>query len=1037
MSSGSGDAYQLELAIAAQEALRGVVPDEVVDAAVATLRARLADPRPDVERRRQVSVLFADVSGFTAMSARLDPELVADVMNALWARLDAVIESFGGRIDKHIGDAVMAVWGTTSTEEDDPERAVRAGLAMQDELGRRDEDDGLAMRVGINTGPVHLGAVGSGNEFTAIGDTVNVASRVEGVAPRGGVLVTHDTYRHIRGVFDVEAVDPVMVKGKEEPLTLYLVRAVRDRRSRLPTRGVEGVETRMVGRSRELATLRAEFERVVVQPEIRRATVIGDAGVGKSRLLYELQRWLEVQPTEATVLKGRAIATRHPAPLGLLRDLVADHFGVLDSEPTSAVATKLRQGFTPTLTADEADLVGHWLGFELSTSPAVQGLLGSGQLATTARVHFLHALESLAAAAPVVLLLEDLHWADEESLRTVDELVARGRPAHLLIVGVGRPTLLERSGFEGMLERLSGPLVLEPLGSAATRELVGEILQHAGPVPDELTELILERADGNSFYVEELLKMLIEDGVIEVGADRWHVHVDQLRTERVPTTLTGVLQTRLDSLTHAERDALQRAAVIGRVFWDGAVQWLGREESPSTSGSLEQARDRELVFRHEQSSFDDAVEYVFKHALLRDVTYETVLLRDRERLHGLVARWMSEHAGDRASEHATQIALHLRLAGEVMGAAELLRTSAAAALDAGNSLAARRQLEEAVGLWEATGQGPPADALIALAESCVRLGDIAAAQRYDDEALRQELTPEQRTSALYIGSWIASEQGDHNRERTMLHDALPDAERIGGLLHFRVVIGLCWWEHQAGHSAAAHDYVDRARELASQLHHPVVSREILGTLGAIAAGEGDIPGSLGHSAAALATSVETGDLEGQALAHSNIGVGRHLLGDAGGGVADYHAALEHYRQAKDLNVRLGRPLQDGMTAANMAQIQVRLGDDDAARRLLREALIKVRRSGGTGTLLFCVLAEGDRRLAIGDVQRGLELLGLIRAHPSRTKDQEDEIERILGRVALPADEVELAMVDGARQDLDRIVEQLLGELDQPAGWPRR
>ncbi len=348
----------------------------------------------------------------------------------------------------------------------------------------------------------------------------------------------------------------------------------------------------MIGRAGELATLVAEFERVIDRPEVRRVTIIGDAGVGKSRLLGELEQRIEVQPVGAQVLKGRAIATRHAAALGLMRDVVADRFGVLDSDSAAAVADKLGAGFDPVLTADEAHVVGHWLGFDLRASPAVSGLLGSGQLAVTARANFGRFIESLAAATPVVLLLEDLHWADEESLTVVDELAAAGAPAHLLIVGVGRPTLLERAGFEGVLERSSAAIVLAPLDGAATRELVHELLQHAVTVPDELTELITDRADGNAFYVEELLKMLMEDGVIEVGESGapWEVHVDRLRAVRVPATLTGVLQTRLDSLSADERGALQRAAVIGRVFWDGAVQSLGTPEPATSTGVLERAR---------------------------------------------------------------------------------------------------------------------------------------------------------------------------------------------------------------------------------------------------------------------------------------------------------------------------------------------------------------------------------------------------------------------------------------------------------------
>ena len=225
--------------------------------------------------------------------------------------------------------------------------------------------------------------------------------------------------------------------------------------------------------------------------------------------------------------------------------------------------------------------------------------------------------------------------------------------------------------------------------------------------------------------------------------------------------------------------------------------------------------------------------------------------------------------------------------------------------------------------------------------------------------------------------------------------------------------GLAWSDAQRGDLDAAKTHAERTRSLADQLRHPVVSREVLGLLGAIAAMEGDLRGSLRFSTEALDVAERTGDLEGQALAHSNIGVGRHLLGDAEGSVADYHAAFDHYQKVRELNRRLGRLLQNGMAAANMAQVQIRLGDDAAARQLLREAFTEIRRSGGTATMLFCVLAEADRRLTLGDVGRGLELIGLVQSHSARTTDNVDEIARILGRTDLSPDDAAPALARGA------------------------
>ncbi len=303
------DQHQLERAIAAQEALRGIVPDEVVDSAVAALRRQLATLDAAAPRRRQVTVLFADVSGFTAMSEQMDAELVSGMMNDIWRRLDVVVTSHGGRIDKHIGDALMAVWGADGTREDDPERAVRAGLALQERLAAFAAESGIdvAMRVGISTGPGHLGAMGTTAESTVMGDTVNVASRLEHLAPVHGVLISHETYRTVRGVFDVQPLGEVEVRGKRGTVRVYRVERAKPRAFRLPTRGVEGVETRTIGRDEEMRVLRESLTQVVDGAGARLVTVIADAGAGKSRLLYEFLNWAELMPSRVYLFTGRAL----------------------------------------------------------------------------------------------------------------------------------------------------------------------------------------------------------------------------------------------------------------------------------------------------------------------------------------------------------------------------------------------------------------------------------------------------------------------------------------------------------------------------------------------------------------------------------------------------------------------------------------------------------------------------------------------------------------------------------------------------------
>lgn len=298
------------------ESQRPVLGDAVVDAALMAMHAQLAtlEAFPSVEQqRKQATVLFADVVGFTTLAETKDAEEVTELINALWAQLDGLVTAYGGRIDKHIGDAVMALWGVESAREDDPERAIRAALAMQEEISafnadmkrrrRLPENVALELRVGVNTGPVLLGQVGLTREYTAMGDTVNLANRLEQAAPLGGVLVAHNTFRHVRGVFDAQPLGPLQVRGRQEAVPAYVVLRPKPRAFRLATRGVEGIETRTIGREGELAALQVAFAAAIVEARACIVAIVGEAGVGKSRLLYEFDNWVDLRPERVRYFK--------------------------------------------------------------------------------------------------------------------------------------------------------------------------------------------------------------------------------------------------------------------------------------------------------------------------------------------------------------------------------------------------------------------------------------------------------------------------------------------------------------------------------------------------------------------------------------------------------------------------------------------------------------------------------------------------------------------------------------------------------------
>ncbi|MFN2244955.1 MAG: ABC transporter substrate-binding protein, partial [Anaerolineae bacterium] len=398
--------------------------------------------------------------------------------------------------------------------------------------------------------------------------------------------------------------------------------------------------------------------------------------VGKSRLLYEFEKWIELLPEQVWRFEGRATPETEARPYGLIQRMFAHRFEILGSDSATEMRAKFRAGMASSLNPDQADLVGQLIGLDFSASPAVQARLGSESLVGLATAHLTEYLR-VTASEPTVILLEDIHCADDSSLDLLDCLVTGAHDARLLVVCLARPQLFERRPSWGEGQQTHTQINLKPLSRRASRALVEEILRKAGDIPHELRDLVVEGAEGNPFYVEELIKMLIEDGVIVVGEDFWRVELERLATVHVPPTLTGVLQARLDSLPAEEKMLLQRAAVVGRLFWDTAVAQLKAKEgsgldNEQVTALLEAVRNRDLVFRRERSAFAGAEEYIFQHTLLRDVTYETVLLNLRRVYHGQVARWLETAAGKRIGEYLGLIAGHYELAGEGEKAAEYL-----------------------------------------------------------------------------------------------------------------------------------------------------------------------------------------------------------------------------------------------------------------------------------------------------------------------------------------------------------------------------
>ena len=642
----------LEAAIEALEAQRAVLGDAVVDTALQPLRLALTQWRAaaPVQQLKQVSVLFVDVAGSTAIGQQLEPEDIHAVMDSALERFSAAVQAHHGRVLQYTGDGMLAAFGTEAASEDDAEEAVRAGLAVieaarahapqvQREFGVPD----FAVRAGIHTGRVLLGG-GVDAEGSIRGATVNLAARMEQSAPIGRLRISHETWRLVRGLFDVVEQPPVSVKGVEQPQRSYIVECERPRALRVPTRGIEGLDTRMVGRDAELGALCSAFDEVSTAGRLRAITVVGDAGLGKSRLLAEFQRQLDTVRRRCWLLASRAHPRSAVHPYGQLRDLLAWQLHIADSDSAPAARAKLLQGLAPLLPApDEARLhvLGHLIGLDFAGSAHLKAVLHDEALLRqrgfeTASL----CLRGLAAVnqTPVVLVFDDLHWADEGSIAFVRHVLTDLRDMPLLCLVLTRPTLFERLPGWAEGDPLHRRIDVRPLDRAGSRELSDVLLERVADVPDALRALLTGGADGNPFYMEELVKMLIDDGVIVADPDGWRVPPERLLRARVPPTLTGVLQARLDALGVHERVALQQAAVVGHVFWDQALAAI----DPGAVEALPALLRRQLVVRRDAQS--GAGEYAFQHQLLHQVTYDGVLKSARLQGHERVGAFWSARA---------------------------------------------------------------------------------------------------------------------------------------------------------------------------------------------------------------------------------------------------------------------------------------------------------------------------------------------------------------------------------------------------------
>jgi class 3 adenylate cyclase len=831
--------------------------------------------------RKVVTVLFADLVGFTSTAEELDPEDVEAILAPYHKRLRYELERWGGTVEKFIGDAVVAFFGAPVVGENDPERAVRAALAIRDWIA---EEGKLQVRIAVNTGEalVRLDARPESCEGMASGDVVNTAARLQSAAPTNGILVGETTYRATAQMIDYRDHDAVDAKGKQEPVPVW---EVAQARARFGVDLAPEARTPLVGREREVEVLVGTLERARQQRSTELITLVGVPGIGKSRLVGELFQSIERGGVLTYWRQGRSLPYAEGVSYWALAEMVKAQAGILETDSDEEAEAKLARAVEQ-LIDDDAD----WVLSHLRPLVGQGAAGGSQEEAFAAWRRF---FEALAEEHALVLVFEDIQWADDGLLDFIEHLVDWVRDVPLLILCTARLELLERRPAWGGGKVNAATVALSPLTDDETAKLIWAL---GAETPQEL----LERCGGNPLYAEQYVRMLAERG----------------SAEELPETVQGIIAARLDSLPAEEKALLQNAAVVGKVFWLGA---LG-----ATEQQLHALQQKEFVQRARRSSVEEQTEYAFKHLLVRDVAYGQVPRVDRAEKHLRTAGWI-ESLG-RPEDHAEMVAHHYANALELMRAA---RQNAGAIADR-----ARAAFRDA-GARAAT------------------LHALPAADRYYTEALA--LTPEddpERSELLFqLGEvrWFHLEEG--GEELAAARDAFVAAGDNERAAEAELLLAQVAW--RKGRRTEMRDHMKRARSLVAGTAPSRIQAAVLTEAAryAMLAGHRDEAVEAGQEAIRLAEELGLEELRAQAL--NNVASARGNAGEPG--------ALDDLAESIAIARRINSVAEVLRGLNNLAVQQVLSADMETARETQQEVRALAERYGYLGFLRFL---EGGPEIAM-------------------------------------------------------------------------
>ena len=883
--------------------------------------------------RKLATVLFVDLVGSTQLVTGADPEVVRRRVTQFFERVSHCVEIHGGIVEKFAGDAVLAAFGIPQAHEDDAERAARAALGIREAV----LELGLEARIGIEAGEV---VVDQADSTFATGEAVNLAARLQQAAKPGEILLGPTAHRLARGRLLVEDAGPLELKGMGAALRAWRLVAALDTAH-------THVAAPLVGRATELELLQNTFARALRDRRAQLFTVYGEPGVGKSRLAREFVDSVD----GASVLTGRCLPYGEGVTYWPLAEMIKAATGISDDEPLEEAFEKLRA-------CCEDDAVADLIGLASGLLEAVEGERSPQEIAWAAR----EVMSSLGEVQPLILLFEDIHWAEEPLLDLIEHLADWVR-VPLLILCLARPELLDvRPSWGGGRVR-STAIELEPLSEAESEQLVNALVAELDN-PPPLPKGLLDRTEGNPLFVEETIRMLVESG----------------DSDRVPDTLQALIAARIDLLSVDGKTLLQRAAVVGRVFWQGAIEQLAPDLD--VEGRLDDLLLRELILREPRSSISQEKAFRFKHVLIREVAYSGLSKEARAQHHGRFAAWLKERAGEELLEirayHLDQAAL---LLAELDGAPPTaLASDAAEALTAaGKRALAREQYKTARKLLtRAVELEPTLKRRYYAARAVWRLGDLTAVsvemEKVRGEAEREGDALIEALALTALGDATLRQTGDTDRAQELIDRALDlqegetDADAHFDSLFVRASIGLA-----RGAMAEGLPYIEQAFSIAL-----AAGRKDLQTIAAQALAQAHIVRlDLDQAERLIGKALELAEESGSPRAR---GSAKLTLGWLCRMRDDLDAAEVAYGEARELFAEIGHATLLAATLSRTAEVAREKGEPQRAEKLMREAVRLLAPLGQHGELaelqseLAAVLAEqgkvdeADRLIAAAEEQ---------------------------------------------------------------------